>query len=182
MDGKLSNIGNNFVHEPWNDSEVMEGFQNLPYKSLLNFGPLLESMEQTYDFENESIQNSKKQLLKTIRQYPELIEPIEDYSILEKHKEIIQLLMTFIFPIANQQSTLGRAMAPFSFQHIYSTNGLYKLVSNENMQLFLDRSAYTDPSMFVVHAGIRILELHYAMDRKQVQQICYLIHLHGTLK
>jgi len=166
MKRKLRNIGSNFVSEPWKESDGMEGFKKLPYKSLLSFGPLLDSMERTYDFENKSIQNSKKQLLETIRLYPELIQPIEDQSILTKHKEIIQLLMTFIFPIANQQTTLGRAMAPFSFHHIYSTAGLFKLVSDENMQLFMDRSAYSNPAMFVVHAGIRILEMHYGYSVK----------------
>ena len=166
MGDNLTNIGNLNSDEPWVNFNEDKGFSPLPYQSKLCFAPLVEHMEQTYEFENKSIQNSKLQLIETIKKYPELIAPIDDDSVLEKHKEIIQLLMTFIFPMANQQSTLGRAMAPFSFDPFYSTTGLHKLIKEEKMQLFLDRSSYTNPSMFIMHAGIRILEMHYGFTVK----------------
>ncbi len=166
MKKKLSNIRSQASSQPWRNSDRVQGFQQLPYESKLCFAPLVESMEQSYDFDNKSIQASKQQLIETIKKYPELIAPIEDVNVLKKHKEIIQLMMTFIFPLANQDSTLGRAMAPFSFDHFFSTNGLYKLVKQEKMELFLDRSAYTNPAMFVIHAGIRILEMHYGFSVK----------------
>ncbi|UII22414.1 GAF domain-containing protein [Fulvivirga ligni] len=59
---------------------------------------------------------------------PELREPIEDLSIIDKHHELIGLLMSVIFPPALIETEIAAAILPFNFEGVYATPNYQKLL------------------------------------------------------
>lgn len=62
---------------------------------------------------------------------PELRKPIEDLTILEKHQELIDLLMTVVFPPAFWESDCAAAFVPFQFTSFYATPAFKSLFRME---------------------------------------------------
>jgi hypothetical protein len=86
---------------------------------------------------------------------PELLEPIEDLSIIDKHRELIDLLMTVIFPQARSDTDIAAAYIPFTNNTIYATPTYRRLfdyiqqcdeekksADNERMYLLIMLHAY----------------------------------------
>ena len=105
---------------------------DFPYKSVLSLKPLLEYCQKDA-FSDKTIQNVYVQKIKTaMERSPELFQPLEDISLLDKHEEFLSFLMTVIFPKAFQSNTCAAAIVPFQFRPFYMTD-LF-----QNLKLFGD--------------------------------------------
>jgi len=56
-----------------------------------------------------------------LRQAPELFEPITDQAIIAQHRELIDLLMSVVFPRASWEQAYAAALIPFQLQTSYTT-------------------------------------------------------------
>ncbi len=52
---------------------------------------------------------------------PELLERIPDRTVLDKHRELVDLMMSAVFPAAFRQEALGAALVPFHLRSLYAT-------------------------------------------------------------
>jgi hypothetical protein len=68
------------------------------FNSLLSLKPLVSVLNQMITQGKPGAKNLYESLLKKIEQQPELLKPIEDVSILVPHKEVIETLLSTIFP------------------------------------------------------------------------------------
>ncbi|MDR3715453.1 MAG: hypothetical protein P4L51_21810 [Puia sp.] len=94
----------------------------LPVRSRLSFRPLLRSWEDAIRNGRPGAGDLYAELLKKVTQYPELLEPIEDDAILEKHARLIEQMMTTIFPVTlSDNKDFFAVTVPFTFQAIYSS-------------------------------------------------------------
>ncbi|WP_315819704.1 hypothetical protein [Paraflavitalea speifideaquila] len=74
-----------------------------------------------------------KELLDKVYQQPELLEPIRDMELVEKHKLLIEQLMSTVFPVTlSDKSDYYGAGVPFQFQMFYA--------SRKMQEEFLDNS------------------------------------------
>ena len=102
-----------------------------PFKGRLSFKPLID-----YLFDEDERKPCKaklflKESLKgEIEKAPELLEPIDDFTVLEKHAELIQKLMSVVMAPASLDREAIAAVVPFSVRPIF--------VSPLFQQLFLD--------------------------------------------
>jgi GAF domain-containing protein len=62
-----------------------------------------------------------KQILGELQQVAELLKPIEDLSLLERHKGLVDPLMSAVFPPASWDRDYAAATIPFLFQSFYAT-------------------------------------------------------------
>ncbi|MBL3654599.1 GAF domain-containing protein [Fulvivirga sediminis] len=93
----------------------------IPFKSVLNLSGLIDYWEVNLD-ENGTFSGYPAEKIKTlINGAPELRQPIEDLSIVDKHKELVGLLMSVIFPPALIESEIAAAILPFSAEGFYAT-------------------------------------------------------------
>jgi len=99
------------------------------FNSRLSFKPLLDVLRRT--LAHSSSEGSKKLyggILTYADSNPELLEPIDDLSRLEPHREWLEMLLSTIFPpTISEQDSLYSAGIPFSFKTIY-TSRLFQML------------------------------------------------------
>ena len=71
---------------------------------------------------SEGVKKLYSGILEYADQHPELQNPIDDLSILEPHREWIQMLLSIIFPpTASEHEMLYSVGLPFSYTTIYTS-------------------------------------------------------------
>ncbi len=137
-----------------------------PFKSKLSLRPLLGFWESLLA-EGKCGMNSLGPVIRQkLETAPELREPIDDLTILEKHQELIELLMSVVFPPAFWESDCAAAFVPFQFTSFYATPAFKKLFRMEGQgftpQLNIDPRQWQWGR--VLKAYIYILQKVYGID------------------
>jgi hypothetical protein len=117
-----------------NNDEVTLNVTKFPFKTTLSLSPLI-----TY-WENKALDDPScniariHELSSLLRQNPDLLQPITDFSVIKKYENTIDILMDDIFPGALWENDLRATVLPFHFNSFYSTPRLdeLKLLSEEN--------------------------------------------------
>ncbi|MGH7393049.1 MAG: GAF domain-containing protein [Candidatus Rokuibacteriota bacterium] len=52
---------------------------------------------------------------------PELLAPIADRAVLDRHRDLVDLMMSAVFPPGLREETLGAALVPFQLRSLYAT-------------------------------------------------------------
>jgi hypothetical protein len=94
------------------------------FNSRLSFKPLLEALKKNIAVANPGMKKLYGHVIEEVESVPELMEPITDLSLLEPHAELIEELLSVVFPptISNQ---LHAVSMPFKFRTVY-TSPLFK--------------------------------------------------------
>ena len=140
---------------------------NFPFKSRLSLKPLLDFWEHLLA-EGKCGMNSLGPVIRQkLENTPELREPIEDLTILEDHQELIDLLMSVVFPPAFWESNCAAAFVPFQFNSFYATPAFKTLFRMEGQGKFTPQ-LNIDPQQWqwgrVLKAYIYILNKFYGID------------------
>jgi hypothetical protein len=92
------------------------------FRSRLSFAPLIKAWETIAAEGRPGMQQAYKALLQKVKHHPELLAPIEDESILDTHKELIEEMMTTIFPVTiSDQDDLYAVSVPFQYKTVYAS-------------------------------------------------------------
>ena len=95
---------------------------NFIFNSRLSFLPLLTSLKKTISEGKPGFQKLYGDVIERFESFSELTQPIEDLTLLEKHQELIEMLLDIIFPPINSEAYNSFAVAvPFTFHTIYSS-------------------------------------------------------------
>jgi GAF domain-containing protein len=137
-----------------------------PFKGRLSLRPLLDFWERLLA-EGKCGMNSLGPVIRQkLEATPELREPIEDITILENHQDLIDLLMSVVFPPAFWESDCAAAFVPFQFTGFYATP-LFKTLFKMEGQGFTPQ-LNIDPHQWqwgrVLKAYIYILNKFYGID------------------
>jgi hypothetical protein len=98
---------------------------NSPIPSVLSFRPLVNALEKTIKEGRVGVGQLYRELLDKVYQHPELLEPIRNLDILDTHKELIDQLMSTVFPVTlSEDEDLYGGAIPFQFQMFYSSRKL----------------------------------------------------------
>jgi hypothetical protein len=62
-----------------------------------------------------------RQILEEVRMAPELLAPINELSVLNRHRELVDVLMAKVFPPASWGEDYAAAMFPFQLRTVYAT-------------------------------------------------------------
>lgn len=104
-------------------------FTPVQYHSKVSFQPLLNVLKRTL---NHSTSAGTKKLysgiLEYAEQHPELQHAIEDLSLLDEHREWMEMLLSIIFPpTASENEMLYSVGLPFSYITIYTSRLFHML-------------------------------------------------------
>jgi hypothetical protein len=145
------------------DKDIDTKNKKFPINSKLYLKPLI-------DFWKHEVLSNKKygelyseNIEKQLTHAPELFEPIENLSVIEKHRELIDLLMTVIFPQAQLDTDIAAAYIPFTKDTIFATP-TYQRLFNFIQQCNDKKKTADDERMFfliMLHAYEAILEQFY---------------------
>jgi hypothetical protein len=116
-----------------------------PFRCRLSLAPLVGFWNQAVVSGHPAKAALTKQIQDELRQAVELLEPIEDLSLLERHQGLVDLLMSAVFPPASWDRDYAAATIPFHFQSFYATPSFGRWLTVEDGTfegLNLDREAF----------------------------------------
>ena len=99
----------------------MMAFPPFPYKTRLCFTPLIDYIREKQKSDNKAIASMAQKTIEQLKAAPELFEPIKDPTVLEKHKELIELMMGFIFSSTEIDREIIAAGTPFQPDTFFSS-------------------------------------------------------------
>ena len=103
--------------------EVKTSFQTVHYQSKVSFYPLLSVLKRALNHGSSAgVKKLYSGIIEYADQHPELQQAVDDISILEPHREWMQMLLSIIFPpTASEHEMLYSVAIPFSYTTIYSS-------------------------------------------------------------
>jgi hypothetical protein len=139
---------------------------DFPFTVELSLAPLLAFWQQTVPHELPEYGAVDAQIRQALKQAPELLEPIEDVSIIAKHKALVDVLMTAAFPRASWNETYAAALAPFQMQSFYATPSFERLLLTDEGHLYgrVNVDAQTVAQVRLLHVYAFILWQVYGME------------------
>jgi hypothetical protein len=132
-----------------------------PFPSVLNLRLLIEYWER--NIREGNLSGFGDNILEAINAAPELREPIYDLTILDKHRSLIDFLLTAVIPAANQDSDISAALVPFEFKELYATRAFKRTLNLENIESCVRTNLPNNKMMIgkVVKACLLVLEKFY---------------------
>ncbi|GEO06275.1 hypothetical protein AAE02nite_39390 [Adhaeribacter aerolatus] len=110
-------------------------FKTFPFRTSLSFVPLIRYWESKINDDNRGISLFARAITKQLEKSPELLEPILNQSFLAAHEDIIEIMMTAIFPPATWESEISGALTPFLNTSFYQTPKFREIFISENNEL-----------------------------------------------
>ncbi len=103
-------------------------FQNhFPFKTVLSFSRLIVFWQDLLN-KGGPVETAIAETVETaLKKSPELFQPISDLSILSKHRDMVDLLMSLVFPPAFRDQDYAAAFVPFQKEIIYATPNFQRL-------------------------------------------------------
>jgi GAF domain-containing protein len=103
-----------------------------PFQCQLSLAPLVAFWNQAAVSGHPAKAALAKQILGELQQVAELLEPIEDLSLIERHKGLVDLLMSAVFPPASWDRDYAAATIPFLFHSFYATPSFERWLTGED--------------------------------------------------
>ena len=92
------------------------------FNSRFSFKPLIRVWESVIKDGKTGSGHFYANLLEKVKEHPELLEPITDESILEKHADLIDQMMATVFPVTfSSEQDLYAVSLPFNYRVIYAS-------------------------------------------------------------
>ncbi|HEY3067244.1 MAG TPA: GAF domain-containing protein [Methylomirabilota bacterium] len=92
-----------------------------PFRSELSLAPLVAFWTRTSTADGSAKAAVARIVSDEVQKAPELLETIDDIRVIERHAELVDLLMTAVFPPAEWEQAYGAALVPFKLQGFYAT-------------------------------------------------------------
>jgi molybdopterin converting factor small subunit len=130
----------------------------LPMQFSISFDKALSIYKKYADKKNENhpYHIPAKKIINEIQKYPELTEGFSDFSLLEKYKEQIELILDPLFPEALSLNEIKAASIPFSFASFKFTTRFENILKDAGKDFVL-RARNFDDDIFYIAACTWIL-------------------------
>lgn len=93
------------------------------FNSIFSFKPLFRAWQAIINDGSEGAKQVYSELLQKVSKHPELMHPITDDAVFERHAELIDQIMTTVFPITlNDKENFYAVSLPFNYKLIYSSS------------------------------------------------------------
>src|SRR5256712_5427976 len=105
------------------DSRFAHDFHAMtfPFTCQLSLAPLIAFWQQAIATQHPIKAAIASMVQDQLRQAPELLEPITDQAIIAQHRELVDMLMSVVFPRASWEQAYAAALLPFHLQSFYAT-------------------------------------------------------------
>ena len=101
------------------------------FRSELSLAPLIRFWTDTT--RNRSAKGTVARIVADeVAKAPELLETIEDASVFERHRDLVDVLMAAVFPPAGWEQEYGAANIPFQLRGFYATPLMQRLLLTED--------------------------------------------------
>ena len=134
-----------------------------PFKTSLSLVPLIRYWQSKIKDDNKGISRFALEINQQLQSAMELQEPCHDCTHLDGHEDLIELLMTAIFPPATWDSAIRGALIPYQNTSFYQTEKFREIFIHDNNQLKrpLNMDAPTLLAFFLRQALLAIINQVY---------------------
>ena len=115
----------------------MDTHDPFPFERTLSLAPLIDFWREVAEDEASPRAAMARTILDGLRDAPELTRPLDDLAPLEKHLELLDLMMSAVFPMALWEKTYAAAFVPFKLVSFYATSAFARLKLQERMKVEL---------------------------------------------
>jgi hypothetical protein len=153
---------------------VMEKY---PISCVLSFKPLVDYLEKTESSSGSTKKRLFDELKAAIDDVPELLGPIEDLTLLEKHGDIVKNLMESVFPKAYWNNEIVAAVLPYTMKPILASP-LFKQMLLDNKGAYIGRRNIDEKDFDkgkAIRAYLFILEKFYGIAHKFEYPLLYIV-------
>ncbi|MCP4664866.1 MAG: hypothetical protein GY849_00750, partial [Deltaproteobacteria bacterium] len=140
--------------------------KDFPFRSVLSLKPLFDYLNQTPAAPGKAHHCLGKDLQEMLKQAPELFEPIEDLTILERHGDLLSRLMSMVFSPVFRDTEAVAAVTPFSIRPFFVSPYFQRLFLHDEGEALLGRFNLGEEVMMrgrVIRAYLFILERFYGI-------------------
>jgi GAF domain-containing protein len=103
-----------------------------PFRCELSLQPLIDLWTKGIAAE-QSVKGALGRMVESeLRRAPEMFDPIEDLSLITRHRELVDVLMSTIFPPAFWEQEYGAALVPFQLRSFYATPSFERMLMDGN--------------------------------------------------
>ncbi|TKD63619.1 GAF domain-containing protein [Flavobacterium sp. ASW18X] len=134
-----------------------------PMKQLISFNKLLGYYEQQLKNKDASLAQRAKHILDAVAPYPELRDGFEDVAVLEKHSDIIALLLADVFPTVLTQNEIKAAAIPYCNVVFNQSKRFEQLVKDAGDNFSLEIRNMPDKMQYIVQCSV-ILNFFYGFN------------------
>lgn len=99
-----------------------------PFKSRLSLSNIIGYWQAKTNDPNAFIAGHAKDIVAQLEQAPELFHPIDDLTILDKHRDLVNMIMSALVPQALVDDSLTAAVEPFGMNMFYITNPMQQIM------------------------------------------------------
>ena len=156
-------------------SQVGEEALSTQYFTFDNsFAPFIRFLKQKQDKSHDIREKFYRYLVKKFEHHPELSFPFTDYSVLEAHDELVQLLRMSLLPLASNSDEVPMALAflqPSSL--FYYTKKFKEIFIDENIEFNTIDDAIANLRYFVRTVLERRYQLKSDLNIKMIKQVTH---------
>ena len=155
--------------------ENSTSLQQFPFKSVFSLRLLIEYWENAIHAHKVPV--FAEGILEYIQSAPELKNPIEDFSILAKHHDFVNLLVTAVVPAANAQQEMAAAILPFQFKSVHATPAFERVLQFENIESQVKTNLPGDQMVLgkTIRACLMILQRFYQAEMNYDKPVLFTI-------
>jgi hypothetical protein len=141
--------------------------QAQPYRCVFSLRPLIDYWNGGGAYCNPCRARILEAIQTSLAGAPQLLEPIEDLSLLEPHHDLVHILMSAVFPAAFWDSELVGALVPFSLNPVLVSPLFQRLLLNDDgsfrgrLQVGWDKYVRARQIRF----ALLILKQYYGIDK-----------------
>ncbi len=105
---------------------------DFPFRRELSLAPLIAAWQEPVARDGGVAAALGRVVQEALRSAPELGRPIEDLSVIARHRELVDVLMAQVVPAASWEQELVAALFPFQFRAFYATPSFTRLILGED--------------------------------------------------
>ena len=125
--------------------------ETFPFHRELSLTTLIDHWRSVADSENGARAQLAAQLLARLDEAPELLGAIEDVSVLDRHRDLVDSLMSAVMPAAANPDAFAVALAPFSSTVLHATPGFIRLGLGPAIRRQIESNEEFEASTVVVY-------------------------------
>jgi len=142
----------------------------LPFKLKISFEKIVALFQKyaTEEFQKHPYHQSSINIVREAKKAPELIDGFSDESVLEKHKDTIEMLLEPLFPELLLENEIKAVSIPFTFTSFKFTNRFEKILQDAGDDYELKVRHFENDLMYKYACSIILTEVYnYSIDIKR---------------
>jgi hypothetical protein len=159
-----SNTGGGFFDLELNRKKL--GIHNFPYVAKLSFVSLINHWKNKVGSGDAGEAIIAREVTKRLDESLEFLAPITNYEILERNKDLVELLLTGIFPSAHRDQQMAMASKPFHVTGFYFTPPLKQLIAKDDVNISINIESDLARSSRIIRACCMVLNSFYGQRIK----------------